>query len=268
MMASAMLPAWHAAATASRSHTRATGAPTAMHPRGPHPWVGGQPHLLEPASRRPHREAPLVPWTSVATASRVPGAATGTSPLRRRRRRRRRGGRCPRRCPRGALDGWRRHCVRCTLAWRPGPGFGVGRHAPARSATSRRHRPRTSPGSSRPSTLTSALWSTGSPAACLRTVPTWRWSITSPEAWSPRRRKPPWIDRLRPQPPSANHRRPRRTLGARRRHQPRRVADDVESLRRHGVEPIILTGVGHFSMLEDPDEFNPVLLATLATFFG
>jgi pimeloyl-ACP methyl ester carboxylesterase len=43
---------------------------------------------------------------------------------------------------------------------------------------------------------------------------------------------------------------------------------DVESLRRHGVEPIILTGVGHFSMLEDPDQFNPVLVATLASFFG
>ena len=43
---------------------------------------------------------------------------------------------------------------------------------------------------------------------------------------------------------------------------------DVESLRRHGVEPIILTDVGHFSMLEDPDQFNPVLGATLASFFG
>jgi pimeloyl-ACP methyl ester carboxylesterase len=42
---------------------------------------------------------------------------------------------------------------------------------------------------------------------------------------------------------------------------------DVESLRRHGVEPIILTGVGHFSMLEDPDQFNRVLVATLASFF-
>jgi pimeloyl-ACP methyl ester carboxylesterase len=43
---------------------------------------------------------------------------------------------------------------------------------------------------------------------------------------------------------------------------------DVESLRRHGVKPIILTGMGHFSMLEDPDQFNPVLVATLASFFG
>ena len=43
---------------------------------------------------------------------------------------------------------------------------------------------------------------------------------------------------------------------------------DVESLRRHGVEPIILHGVGHFSMLEDPDQFNRVLVATLASFFA
>ena len=42
----------------------------------------------------------------------------------------------------------------------------------------------------------------------------------------------------------------------------------TESLRRHGVEPIILAGVGHFSMLEDPDQFNPVLVATLTSFFG
>ena len=42
---------------------------------------------------------------------------------------------------------------------------------------------------------------------------------------------------------------------------------DRASLRRHGVESIILTGVGHFAMLEDPDQFNPVLVATLASFF-
>lgn len=42
---------------------------------------------------------------------------------------------------------------------------------------------------------------------------------------------------------------------------------DIGSLRRHGVEPIVLTGVGHFLMLEDPDQFNPVLAATLASFF-
>ena len=42
---------------------------------------------------------------------------------------------------------------------------------------------------------------------------------------------------------------------------------DTASLRRHGVEPIVLTGVGHFPMLEDPDQFNPILLTTLASFF-
>lgn len=42
---------------------------------------------------------------------------------------------------------------------------------------------------------------------------------------------------------------------------------DLESLRRHGVEPIILAGVGHFSMLEDPDQFNPALVSTLVSFF-
>ena len=41
---------------------------------------------------------------------------------------------------------------------------------------------------------------------------------------------------------------------------------DIESLRRHGVEPIVLTGVGHFLMLEDPEQFNPVLVETLASF--
>lgn len=44
------------------------------------------------------------------------------------------------------------------------------------------------------------------------------------------------------------------------------AATDVESLRRHGVEPIVLTGVGHYLMLEDPDQFNPVLIETLSTF--
>lgn len=41
---------------------------------------------------------------------------------------------------------------------------------------------------------------------------------------------------------------------------------DVDSLRRHGVEPTVLTGVGHFLMLEDPAQFNPVLMAALASF--
>ena len=41
---------------------------------------------------------------------------------------------------------------------------------------------------------------------------------------------------------------------------------DTESMRRHGIEPIVLKDVGHFLMIEDPKQFNPVLGATLATF--
>jgi non-ribosomal peptide synthetase component F len=40
----------------------------------------------------------------------------------------------------------------------------------------------------------------------------------------------------------------------------------ADSMRRHGVEPIVLDGVGHFLMLEAPDRFNPVLAAALASF--
>jgi pimeloyl-ACP methyl ester carboxylesterase len=41
---------------------------------------------------------------------------------------------------------------------------------------------------------------------------------------------------------------------------------DADSMRHHGVEPIVLDGVGHFLMLEAPDRFNPVLAAALASF--
>ena len=34
---------------------------------------------------------------------------------------------------------------------------------------------------------------------------------------------------------------------------------DVDSLRRHGVEPVVMSGVAHFLMLEDPDGFNRLL---------
>jgi pimeloyl-ACP methyl ester carboxylesterase len=34
---------------------------------------------------------------------------------------------------------------------------------------------------------------------------------------------------------------------------------DVESLRRHGVEAVVMPGVGHFLMLEDPATFNGLL---------
>lgn len=43
---------------------------------------------------------------------------------------------------------------------------------------------------------------------------------------------------------------------------------DVESLRHHGVEAIVLRGVGHFLMLEDPEQFNRALLAAVASFFA
>jgi pimeloyl-ACP methyl ester carboxylesterase len=41
---------------------------------------------------------------------------------------------------------------------------------------------------------------------------------------------------------------------------------DADSLRRHGVETVILRGVGHFSMLEDPLQFNAALEAVVASF--
>ena len=40
----------------------------------------------------------------------------------------------------------------------------------------------------------------------------------------------------------------------------------VDSMRQHGVEPIVLEDVGHFMMIEDPEQFNPVLAARLASF--
>jgi pimeloyl-ACP methyl ester carboxylesterase len=43
---------------------------------------------------------------------------------------------------------------------------------------------------------------------------------------------------------------------------------DVESLRRHGVEPVIVEGVGHFLMLEAPDRCNAALDAALSAFEG
>ena len=41
---------------------------------------------------------------------------------------------------------------------------------------------------------------------------------------------------------------------------------DVASLRRHGVEPMLLEDVGHFPMIEAPDRFNAVLGTALASF--
>ena len=47
---------------------------------------------------------------------------------------------------------------------------------------------------------------------------------------------------------------------------PGTASSDVASLRRHGVEPILVEAVGHFPMIEAPDRFNPVLGAALASF--
>jgi len=41
---------------------------------------------------------------------------------------------------------------------------------------------------------------------------------------------------------------------------------DVDSMRDHGVEPIVLEDVGHFPMMEAPDRFNAVLADALASF--
>jgi len=43
---------------------------------------------------------------------------------------------------------------------------------------------------------------------------------------------------------------------------------DVDSLRGHGVEPIVLDGVGHYLMLEDPERFSAVLASALESFEG
>ena len=34
---------------------------------------------------------------------------------------------------------------------------------------------------------------------------------------------------------------------------------DVASLKRDGVDVVLVPGVGHFLMMEDPDGFNPLL---------
>jgi len=42
---------------------------------------------------------------------------------------------------------------------------------------------------------------------------------------------------------------------------------DTEALRRHGVKSMLVSGVGHFLMLEAPDRFNR-LLGTLIEAFS
>ena len=43
---------------------------------------------------------------------------------------------------------------------------------------------------------------------------------------------------------------------------------DAESLGRLGIETVVASGVGHFLMLEDPDQFRRLLAAVCATRFG
>ena len=130
----------------------------------------------------------------------------------------------------------------------------------ARSATSRRRRPRTSPRSSRRSARTSPPLSTHSLVACSPRALTPRWSIGALPTWPPSAGTPLSARWASPQPRAAAPRRPRRPDRPDRpgrRDQPGRRDTDVESLHRHGVEPVVLTGVGGFLMLEDPEQFNP-----------
>jgi pimeloyl-ACP methyl ester carboxylesterase len=41
---------------------------------------------------------------------------------------------------------------------------------------------------------------------------------------------------------------------------------DIESLRRYGVETVLMPGVGHFEMMEDPDTFNELLALAIEQF--
>jgi pimeloyl-ACP methyl ester carboxylesterase len=42
--------------------------------------------------------------------------------------------------------------------------------------------------------------------------------------------------------------------------------NDVEALKRHGVKAVLMPGVGHFLMMEDPDTFNRLLGETIEDF--
>lgn len=47
---------------------------------------------------------------------------------------------------------------------------------------------------------------------------------------------------------------------------PDNAPTDLESMSRYGVRVEIMTGVGHFLMMEDPDRFNDLLLSALDEF--
>ena len=41
---------------------------------------------------------------------------------------------------------------------------------------------------------------------------------------------------------------------------------DIDALRRHGVDTVLMSGVGHFPMMEDPSTFNCLLDETVQQF--
>ena len=43
---------------------------------------------------------------------------------------------------------------------------------------------------------------------------------------------------------------------------------DVASFEAHDIETVLIAGVGHFLMLEDPGRFNPILISSLKAFRG
>jgi pimeloyl-ACP methyl ester carboxylesterase len=43
---------------------------------------------------------------------------------------------------------------------------------------------------------------------------------------------------------------------------------DTQALRRHGVKTVLVSGVGHFLMMEDPDRFNRLLVEVIEEFRG
>ena len=42
--------------------------------------------------------------------------------------------------------------------------------------------------------------------------------------------------------------------------------NDIDALRRHGVKAVLMPGVGHFAMMEDPDTFNRLLAEAVEGF--
>ena len=137
------------------------------------------------------------------------------------------------------------------------PAGSCGSTRSARSAASRRRRSRTSPRSSRRSPRTSPPVSTDSLASCSPRALTLagrsgrcrqaavRRDAALGSLGYPLNREPPLLGAL------AELTAPVVAIN------PDVAPTDVQSLRRHGVEPVVLGGVGHFLILEDPEQFNP-----------